>query len=186
MTTNTKPRSPLLKIILTAAGLAIMVIMAWLFSGTDAAFKLLGFIFTGVFITGVIKTAISFHKWRELQLRTLYITAATAPLALFIYIMLLPTGTGLLFYLLLTAGSAGGLSWGLTTRLQTEKGTVYSRGTMWGFLIWAGLVVSLQLTNLLFNISPGPLVLLLALQTGVMAIYNLSLALRCQKSIAAR
>ncbi len=72
---------------------------------------------------------------------------------------------------------------GLLTRVKAENGGVFSRVTRWSFLIWACLVALLQLTNLLLNVSPEFLVLCLALQTGIMALHNLTLAVRSSRAV---
>ena len=160
--------------------LAAILILTGLIGGTAAALKALSFVFTGLFLFAVVRTALSFQQWRQIRPRTLYIAAATAPLALLIYLLLLQAGAGRSLFLLLAIGAAAGIFWGRTTRVAVEEGGIYSQGTLWGFLIWAGLVALLQLANLLFNVNPQSLVLLLALQTGVMALYNFTLALRCR------
>ncbi len=182
-TSQKKKSSPAI-IVSTVIVIAAVVVISGLVWGAETAIKTLGFIFTGFFVVGVVKTALSFWHWKQIKVRTLYIAAATSPLALFIFVLLLRAGTGWIFYLLILAGAAAGLTWGLMTKIKTGSGTAHSSGTAWGFLIWSALVVSLQLSNLIFNISPEPLVLILGLQTGVITFYNLSLAWRSSKAIS--
>jgi len=166
------------KILFGALGLLVLFIIASVLAGIEAAFKLIGWFFTGLFILGLINTTKSFRQWKEVKPRTLYITALTAPVGLIIYIVLLRIGIGGTFYLLLVAGMLAGAVWGFTTKVNLEGRSVYSQGTIWGYIIWGTLIAFLQISNLLLNVTPEPLILLTAIQTGVMAIYNLTLAIR--------
>ncbi len=166
------------KIFLSAFGLLVLFIIASEFAGIEIAFKLIGWFFTGFFIFGLINTTKSFRQWKVVKPRTLFITAFTAPVGLMLYIIFLRIGIAGSFYTLMLIGMTAGFIWGLTTKVKPEGNSAYSQGTIWGFIIWGALIATLQVSNLILNFSPEPLILLAAIQTGVMAIYNLTLAIR--------
>jgi len=172
---NNKPGK---KFLFGALVLLVLFIITSSLAGIETALKLIGWFFTGLFILSLITTTKTFRQWKEVKPRTLFITALTAPVGLILFVVLSSLGTTGTFYLLLLGGMVAGVIWGFTTKVNLEGESVYSQGTIWGFIIWGTLIASLQISNLLFNISPEPLILLTTIQTGVMAIYNLTLAIR--------
>jgi len=178
------PKNTVKKLVLGALLFLVLFIITSALAGIETALKLIGCLFTGVFIFNLVKTARSFYQWSEIKPRTLYITAMATLLGLFVYLLLLQVGFPESFLLLLILGVFAGLIWGLMTRINIGEGSFYRQGTVWGFIIWGGMVALLQLSNLLLNFSPSLLLSLLALQTGVVTAYNLTLGLRVNKAIS--
>ncbi|GEM_PF-5408709 len=179
-----KPKKKVVVYIITAAIIALIIIAGFLLGGFALAMRLVNYIFTALFILVAVNMAMSFNKFKVLNAKSLIISALISPVVMLFYLLTNTFYASWVLVVIFLAGAVLGIIWGLITKVKQNNGYAYGMATLAGFLFWSFTFAVMKVVNFFIGSYEGLFLMLLMLQSGIIMLYNLTLALKVKKAKA--